>query len=144
MPRSVRAFARDGDRDGKIDLWTNWKDIAESVAHYFVAHGWVNGEPVYAEATMEDPDIEGLPGNQLATLIPLESLAIKGVDFETTLAPDAKAVFIALRNANAPYYVIGFRNFVVITKYNKSPMYALAVAQLANALKETQDGAESP
>jgi membrane-bound lytic murein transglycosylase B len=144
MPRSVRAFARDGDNDGKIDLWANWKDIAESVAHYFVAHGWVHGEPVYTEATMEDPDIEGLPGNQLSSLISLESLATKGVDFETTLAPEEKAVFIALRNAASPYYVIGFHNFIVITKYNKSPMYALAVSQLADALRETPVAEASP
>jgi membrane-bound lytic murein transglycosylase B len=144
MPRSVRAFARDGDRDGKIDLWTNWKDIAESVAHYFVAHGWVNGEPIYAEASMEDPDIEGLPGNQLGTLTSLEALAVKGVNFESTLAPDSKAVFISMRNASAPLYIIGMRNFVVITKYNKSPMYALAVAQLAEALKAPSAGDDVP
>ena len=144
MPRSVRSFARDGDHDGKIDLWTNWRDIAESVAHYFVAHGWRRDEPTYVEATLEDPDVEGLPGNKLDATTSLADLISKGVVFENPLADDDKAVFIALRNGDAPYYVVGLHNFVVITKYNHSPMYALAVAQLAAALKSTAEASVTP
>jgi hypothetical protein len=61
----IDRFAKDGDHDGKIDLWTDWPDIAESVAHYFVAHGWRKDEPVYADAGLENPDVEDLPGNKL-------------------------------------------------------------------------------
>jgi membrane-bound lytic murein transglycosylase B len=144
MPRSVRSFARDGDHDGKIDLWTNWHDIAESVAHYFVAHGWRRDEQIYADATLEDPDVEGLPGNKLDANTTLSELMTKGVVFENSLPEDDKAVFIALRNGDAPYYIVGLHNFLVITKYNHSPMYALAVAQLAAALKSPAEAPASP
>jgi membrane-bound lytic murein transglycosylase B len=139
MPRSVRSFARDGDHDGRIDLWSDWHDIAESVAHYFVAHGWHRDEPVYAEATLEDPDVEDLPGNRLEASWTLDGLRDKGVQFDSLLPGDSKAAFIALRNADAPYYLVGLHNFIVITKYNHSPMYALAVAQLAAALRNPSE-----
>ncbi len=136
MPRSYRSFARDGDHDGKIDLWNNWRDIAESVAHYFVAHGWHRDEAVFINARLEDPDVEGLPGNKIDTLIALGELQRKGVMFDNPLGADDKGLFIALRDADAPFYLVGLHNFYVITKYNHSPMYALAVAELADALRE--------
>jgi len=136
MPRSYRSFARDGDHDGKIDLWSNWRDIAESVAHYFVAHGWHRDEAVFINARLEDPDVEGLPGNKIDTLIALGELQRKGVVFDNPLGADEKGLFIALRDTDAPFYLVGLHNFYVITKYNHSPMYALAVAELADALRE--------
>jgi membrane-bound lytic murein transglycosylase B len=141
MPRSVRSFARDGDHDGRIDLWSDWHDIAESVAHYFVAHGWHRDEPVYEDAALEDPDVEDLPGNRLEATWTLDGLKAKGVRFDSPLTGDSKAAFIALRNADAPYYLVGLHNFIVITKYNHSPMYALAVAQLAAALRNQSEAA---
>jgi membrane-bound lytic murein transglycosylase B len=144
MPRSYRSFARDGDHDGKIDLWSDWPDIAESVANYFAAHGWRRGEPIYVNATLEDPDVEGLTGNKLDAQTTLADLSRKGVTFTNPLPEDDKALFIALRMDDAPYYLVGMRNFYVITRYNHSPMYALAVAQLALALKDSSGGASSP
>jgi membrane-bound lytic murein transglycosylase B len=144
MPRSVRSFAKDGDRDGKIDLWSDWHDIAESVANYFVAHGWRRNEAVYVDATLEDPDVEGLPGNKLDSNTTLAELLGKGVVFDNPLQPDDKGIFVALRNGDMPYYLVGLHNFVVITKYNHSPMYALAVAQLAAALRTPEEAPVSP
>lgn len=144
MPRSVRSFAKDGDHDGKIDLWTNWRDIAESVAHYFVAHGWRQGEPVYLDATLEDPDVEDLAANRLDSASTLTDLAEKGVTFDGTLPGDREGLLLALRSGDAPVYGVGLHNFVVITKYNHSPMYALAVTQLAAALRAPADPVEAP
>jgi membrane-bound lytic murein transglycosylase B len=134
MPRSYRAFARDGDKDGRIDLWTDWPDIIESVAHYFVEHGWRRDEPAVAHAQLFDPDVEDLPGNRLELIQTLGALRAKGVEFATALPDEAKGMFIALRDADGPTYRVGFHNFWVITRYNHSPMYALAVCELALAI----------
>jgi membrane-bound lytic murein transglycosylase B len=134
MPRSYRAFARDGDRDGRIDLWSDWPDIVESVAHYFVEHGWKTGEPVVAAAELFDPDVEDLPGNRIELVQTVAGLRASGVEFATTQPDDARAMLVALRDADGPAYWVGFHNFWVITRYNRSPMYALAVSELAAAI----------
>ncbi len=134
MPDSYRSYARDGDHDGRIDLWNDWPDIVESVAHYFVAHGWRAGEPVGAVADLWDPDVEGLPGNRLDLLQTVADLHGRSVEFATSLADDAQAMFVALRDADGPTYRVGFHNFWVITRYNHSAMYALAVSELAAAI----------
>jgi membrane-bound lytic murein transglycosylase B len=142
MPRSYRAFARDGDRDGRIDLWNSWPDIVESVANYFVANGWRRGEPLYARAALWDPDVEDLPGNRLELAESVRSLRVRGVEFDSPLPDDAPAMFVALRDADAPSYRVGFHNFWVITRYNRSALYALAAAELAAAIAAAP--AESP
>lgn len=134
MPRSYRAFARDGNRDGRIDLWSSWSDIVESVANYFVANGWRRGEPVYVTAQLWCPDVEDLPGNRLDLLESVGSLRARGVEFDSPVPDDAQALFVALRDADAPSYRVGFHNFWVITRYNRSAMYALAAAELAAAI----------
>ncbi len=134
MPRSYRSFARDGDGDGRIDLWNSWPDIIESVAHYFEANGWRRGEPVYATADLTFPDVEGLVGNRLELGETVASLAAKSVVFPSTLPGTTPAMFIALRIADSPTYRVGFHNFWVITRYNRSSMYALAAAELAAAI----------
>ncbi len=142
MPRSYRAFARDGNRDGRIDLWNNWPDIVESVANYFVANGWRRGEPLYVSAELWYPDVEGLPANRLDLADSVGSLRARGVEFDSPLPDDARAMFVALREADGPSYRVGFHNFWVITRYNRSVMYALAAAELAAAI--TAPPADSP
>jgi len=134
MPRSYRAFGRDGDGDGRVDLWTDWPDIIESVAHYFVEHGWHRDEPVVVPATLFDPDVEDLPGNRLELAQTLGTLRARGVEFSASMPDDAKAMLVALRDADGPTYRVGLHNFWVITRYNHSAMYALAVSELAAAI----------
>jgi membrane-bound lytic murein transglycosylase B len=138
MPGSYRSFALDGDGDGRIDLWNDWPDIVESVAHYFVTHGWHPGEPVFTTAGLFDPDVEDLPSGHLEFNHTVASLAAKGVLFTSSLPADAPALFVALQDADGPVYRVGFHNFWVITRYNRHAVYALAVAELAAAI----DGAE--
>lgn len=134
MPRSYRNWAVDGDGDGKVDLWNDWPDVFQSVANYLVKHGWRGGEPVYTVAELWYPGVADLAAGRLDLRETVESLEAKGVQFETTLPPDAKTVFVALRGRDGPTYRVGFNNFWVITRYNRSHMYALAVAELAEAI----------
>ena len=134
MPRSYRRFARDGDHDGRIDLWSDWPDIVESVAHYFVANGWRRGEPIVFDAELADPDVEGLPGNRIELTETAGGLRRLGVVFDAAVPDPAKATFIALRDADRPAYRVGVHNFWVITRYNRSALYALAATELASAI----------
>ena len=134
MPRSYRTFARDGDGDGRIDLWNDWPDIFASVAHYFVASGWHGGEPVVAAATLADPDVPELAASRLELSYTQDALERRGVLFASTLPDDARAMLVALWDGDAPRYWVGFHNFWVITRYNRSTMYALAASELAAAI----------
>lgn len=134
MPRSYRSWAVDGDGDGHVDLWNDWPDVFRSVANYMVKHGWRAGEPVYAPADLWYPGVLDLPAGRLDGKDTVESLRAKGVEFVTTLPGDARAVFVALRAADGPTYRVGFNNFWTITRYNRSHMYALAVAELSEAI----------
>jgi membrane-bound lytic murein transglycosylase B len=133
MPGSVRRFAVDADGDGKIDLYGNWNDIAASIANFLIAHGWQAGEPLYANATVADPDRKGLE-NGLALNTTVGELAEQGVTIDRHMPAAAPALFIALREPDAPTYRVGFHNFWVLTRYNRSTMYALAVCELADAI----------
>jgi len=135
MPSSYRNFAVDGNADGHIDLWSSTADIIASVANYLRVHGWRSGEPVIAEATLQDPDLSRFDSSSsIALNETVGSLRDKGVIFETTLAPDAPAMLIILTGKDGPEYRVGFTNFFVITRYNRSTLYANAVNDLGSAL----------
>lgn len=135
MPRSVRAFARDGNADGKVDLWGTWPDVFASVANFMREHGWRSGQPVAVPATLFAPDDVQIEGFKLATLETVDSLQRKGVEFEALLPDDAPMMFVALRGALGPEYRAGYHNLWVITRYNRSALYALTVNDLAEAVR---------
>jgi membrane-bound lytic murein transglycosylase B len=134
IPSSYRNFAVDGDNDGKRNLWNSWSDVIASVANYLRMHGWRNGEPVVVDAQLEDPDLTRFDRATLALNETVASLRAKGVRFDTTLAPEAPALLIVLQDQNGPVYRVGFNNFFVITRYNRSTMYANAVHDLGAAV----------
>lgn len=144
MPRSYRKWALDGDRDGRVDLWNDWQDVFESVAHYLVEHGWRRDEPIHATAELWYPGVEGLPSGRLELAYTVDALRSKGVLFDSPLPPEAPAMFVALRAADGPTYRVGFNNFWVITRYNRSSMYALAVSELAAEIGAAPAPAPAP
>ena len=144
MPRSYRAFAVDGNGDGKVDLWNNWPDIVESVAHYLAANGWRRDESVFVPAELWYPGVEGLTNGKLELSWSVETLQLKGVEFATALPPEARAMFVALRGADGPTYGVGFHNFWVITRYNRSAMYARVVNELADTIMQSLASGAAP
>jgi len=135
IPSSYRAYAVDGDGDGRRDLLGNWDDILMSVANYFVKNGWQTGEPVAVRGTSARNFPVPTGGNLLQTTETVASLARRGITFETDLDPAAPAQLISLEGETEREYWVGFHNFYVITRYNRSAMYALAVLQLSDALR---------
>jgi membrane-bound lytic murein transglycosylase B len=137
IPSSYRNFAVDGDNDGKRNLWDSWSDVIASVANYLRMHGWRHGEPVVVAAQLQDPDLTRFDRATLALNETVASLRAKGVSFDTTLAAEAPALLIVLQGKDGPEYRVGFNNFFVITRYNRSTMYANAVHDLGEAVRST-------
>lgn len=133
IPSSFRAYAVDANNDGKIDLWTDWEDVFASVANYFVRHGWKSGEPVVVAAQADGFGVA--PGdNELRLTDTVTTLRDRGLTFTTTLDSEARTMPIVLEGEDGPEHWVGFNNFYVITRYNRSSMYALAVFQLGEAV----------
>lgn len=136
---SYRRYAIDFDGDGKRDLWRNTADAVGSVANYFKVHGWERGGAVAvavsggAYVTLADKGLK--PSLRVA------GLKRHGVRLQADLPDDTLAALIELEQKGGKEYWLGLQNFYVITRYNHSPLYAMAVYQLSEeirALRERQ------
>ncbi len=136
MPSNYRRYAVDANADGRIDLWNNWWDVCASVGNYLKEHGWNEGEPVLSEAMVAADKTADLDGRKLALADTVESLQAKGVSFDSALPPDAPAILIAADESDGVHWRVGYNNFYVITRYNHSALYAMAVYELAAAVKQ--------
>jgi membrane-bound lytic murein transglycosylase B len=136
MPSSYRAYAVDSTGDGKRDIWENWTDVAGSIANYFLEHGWQPGEEVTARASLggawRGPKPE--PANTLKASETVASLSRQGVMFVTDLPGDSKGELLTFEGDDGAEHWVGFHNFFVITRYNRSVKYALAVHQLGQEI----------
>ena len=133
MPSSYRAYAKDYEGDGVIDIWTNPNDAIMSVANYFVAHGWRPGGEVIIRATFSgDPTLFDVG---LKPKLRIDALADKGLKPVTDQSSDQLATPIRFDGKSAEEHWLGLHNFYVITRYNHSAMYAMAVHQLSQTLR---------
>lgn len=135
MPSSYRLWAKDGDGDGRRDLLTHRPDVFASIANYFVVHGWERGSPVVARA-VRATDAADFKPETLDPVHPLADLAARGYRPQPGQPQAAGATLLSLDGDAGREYWLGYRNFYVITRYNRSPMYALAVHQLAQAIRD--------
>lgn len=136
MPSNYRRFAVDADADGHVDLWANWPDVCASVGNYFKEHGWNSGEPVLSEASVAADKAADLDGRKLALNETVSSLHAKGVSFDSSMPDEAPALLIAVDDTDGVHWRVGYNNFYVITRYNHSALYAMAVFELAAAVKQ--------
>lgn len=132
---SYRKFAIDADGDGKRDLWNSWDDVIGSIANYLRGHGWQDDEPIIVNASLKNHDLSAFDVSKIALNETVQSLRDKGVEFETTMPPDAPAMLVVGQGKRGPEYRVGFKNFYVITRYNRSTMYAMAVNDLGLAIE---------
>jgi len=135
MPSNYRRYAVDADHDGHVDLWGNWPDVFASIGNYFKEHGWNPGEPVLSEASIEPDDPETLDGRQLNLSQTVGTLRAHGIRFDSALPVTAPALLIAADGSDGIHWRVGYENFYVITRYNHSALYAMAVYDLASAVK---------
>jgi membrane-bound lytic murein transglycosylase B len=136
MPSSYRRFGVDAVADGTIDLWSSWPDVFESVARYFKAYGWELGAPVMSEASIDAEKAKAIDGHKVALGETAAMLRRRGFQFDAAVPAETPAMPIVFDLIDGPHWRIGFNNFYVITRYNHSPMYAMAVTELAWLLKD--------
>ncbi len=132
---SYRSYAVDFDGDGQANLFDSVADITASVANYFVKHGWRANEAVAGPLTaLENNTIEKLePG--VKPIYKWSDLAQNGLQSNTLLDPDTAVALVKLEQRHQPEYWAGLQNFYVITRYNHSELYAMAVYQLSLLIK---------
>ncbi len=135
MPSSLRRWGHDFDGDGRIDLWTSIPDITGSVGNYFRSFGWQTGGDVVLPFRVTDvAAADVLVAMGVEPQIPPERLATAGVVDGRPLRPDERAALLRFEGESGAEYWLGMPNFRVITRYNRSQNYALAVWQLAQAI----------
>lgn len=134
MPSSYRKYAADGDGDQRRDIWNNPADAIASVARYFAVHGWQSGEPVAFPATVRGAAHERLASTSLKPTRTLREWLSLGVNADASLPNNAKAALVKLDDETGPAYWLGLNNFYVITRYNHSPLYAMAAHELSRQL----------
>lgn len=136
MPSSYRLFAVDGNADQKRDLWSDWDDILASIANYFVEHGWEAGGPVLAETKLDPEPKFQIDTRNLELNETVESLNAQGVEILGAQTGTTPVVLVSAEQQDGPAYRVGFKNFYVITRYNRSARYAMAVHDLAEAIMQ--------
>ncbi|MCG6900295.1 MAG: lytic murein transglycosylase B [Gammaproteobacteria bacterium] len=139
IPSSYRNYAVDFDADGKRDLWNSKMDIIGSVANYFKQHGWILDAPVAVRAAVEGDDY--LPvlelGYEPNTV--LDALRHDGITPLKPMPDELVAALLSLEQQDGPEYWLVFNNFYTITRYNHSPLYAMAAYQLSEEIREAYE-----
>jgi membrane-bound lytic murein transglycosylase B len=135
IPSSFRKYAIDFDGDGRRDIWRNPTDAIGSIANYFAEHGWQQGEQVVVAVKAPKIISEDLYNNGLELKITLKEWAKKAVKGAEKFDQSSKATLMKLNYANKDQFWFGLNNFYVITRYNRSRYYAMAVYQLSQLIK---------
>lgn len=144
MPSSYRNFAIDQQADGAPDLWEDWGDILASIANFLVVHGWQAGAAVMAE-TRIDREADDALAFQLLLSDSLGAIRSRGYQVDSAAADGTAAVLVPAEQIDSMQWRVGFQNFWVITRYNRSPRYAMAVHDLAQSLRAGMTaGTDSP
>ena len=134
IPSSFRAYAIDFDGDGARDIWSNQTDAIGSVANYFFRHGWDGEGPIAVPVTVTDERADQFANQGLKPKRSIAELRKAGVE-HVSLPDQTLAALFRLEGRGGWEYWLGLHDFYVITRYNHSHMYALAVVQLSAAVR---------
>lgn len=136
MPGSYRRYAVDMDGDGRPDLSGSFADAIGSVANFLKSHGWEAGQPVAFAAQVQGDHYRQLVDAGIKPAYRCGDLAQFGVNVSGETSAEAPCALIELETpGEASEYLVGLSNFYVLTRYNRSSMYAAAVLELAQAVK---------
>ena len=139
IPSSYRNYAVDFDGDGVRDLWGSPMDIIGSVANYLHVHGWDLGATVTTPATVSGDGYAGLLEKGYKPNTAVGKMQASGITPASPVPADAQAALLELVNTQGPEYWLALNNFYVITRYNHSPLYAMAVYQLSEEIRTARE-----
>lgn len=141
IPSSYQAYAVDFDDDGIRDIWNNPVDAIGSAANYFAEHKWQHGETVAVQATVSGDEYgKGFTLDQgLEAKISVGELRKLGWKPGIELDDDLQVMAFEFDAGDHQQYWLGLTNLHVITRYNRSVMYAMVVHQLADLIREARN-----
>jgi membrane-bound lytic murein transglycosylase B len=134
MPSSFRKYAVDFDGDGRIDVINDIDDAIGSIANYLKGHGWQRNAPIVVRAIASAPLAEGLLRDTLEPVTPLADYRSRNVRPATALPDNLNAALFMVEGEAGNEYWLALNNFYVVTRYNRSQMYALAAVQLSEEI----------
>ena len=135
IPSSYRAYAVDFDGDGDRDIWHDDADAIGSVANYLARHGWRRGAPIVARAYGVEDEHRPMLEAGMKPSLTLGELRRAGIDLGAALDDSLKASLFELETRHGSEHWAGLHNFYVITRYNHSNLYAMAVYQLSREIQ---------
>ncbi len=137
MPSSYRNYSIDFNGDNRRDIWHNSKDVIASIANYFAKHGWQSGQAIAFPL-----GVSSQKTHQKLSFLKEDLRLIKSnrtnPNISTPLLSTKKAKIIAFEQENGEELWATSNNFYVITRYNHSPLYAMAVYQLSLAISNSR------
>ncbi len=134
IPSSYLEYAVDFDGDGQRDLMGSVADAIGSVGAYLARHGWQRGGPIAVPARVNADAREAIVARGIKPHSALDELERRGVTPAEPLPAGGEAALIELDGDAGTEHWLGFTNFYVVTRYNHSSLYAMAVHQLAQAI----------
>ena len=132
---SYRNYAIDFDHDGVIDIWNSMDDAIGSIGNYFKLHGWQSGQQIAIPAEVKSDKYKQLISDDMKPVNTVTELRRYDIMPSTALSPETLSKLLVLEDRNGNEFWLGLENFYVITRYNTSPLYAMAVYQLAGEIK---------
>jgi membrane-bound lytic murein transglycosylase B len=143
MPGSQRRYAVDFDGDQRIDLGNSVDDAIGSVGRFLEQHGWLAGQPIAVAAlTSVTPDTELIEAG-LRPSLKVADLADRGIRASIDGQTNAALIDLVSPGRETEYW-LGFENFYVITRYNRSSFYAMSVFQLGEEIRQRMCTRQDP
>ncbi|NOR79867.1 MAG: lytic murein transglycosylase B [Methyloprofundus sp.] len=136
MPSSYRHFAADFEGDAKRDIWNNPADAIASVANYFAKHHWQSGKGIAFPVTATGKQYKKALTKGLKPDMSVAQLKQYKVQLPAQIATAEQLKLLSFEQKTGNDLWVGLDNFYVITRYNHSPLYAMAVFQLSQAIKQ--------
>jgi len=142
---SYRHYAVDFNNDKKIDLWNSTEDIIGSVANYFYKNGWKTNQPIMSKIIYSQSKSNFVDSESKKSYLPKTSYldyTQHGLSSDISVSPSSLVAIIKRKENNNNIYSFGHKNFYVITRYNRSRLYALAVYFLSNEIRNAKSRME--
>ncbi len=136
MPTSFLRHARDGDGDGRADIWGSAPDTLASIAGYLADHGWVAGRDWGFEVRVPDSVACSLEGpDQGRPIADWAAMGITRVSDRPFPAHEQRGEGYLMMPAGrlGPAFLVT-TNFYVLKAYNMSDLYALYVGHVGDRI----------